>query len=228
MLNLCCFLAPNDIPLDLLIDHADTLPDDLAAALRDPLARNAALNALERYSLLARADGTLNLHRLVQTVARDQMGEEKARVWAESAVKLVFSALPDWKRLHEWKAGAQFLPHMMTATNMAVSQELETTGVANLCNWTGYYLQYVGNYTGARPFYERALAIHEKTLGPDHPDTATSLNNLAVLFAYQGDFEQAIPLMRRVLSISERKLGASHLQTQRYRQSLANMEAKLP
>ena len=29
---------------------------------------------------------------------------------------------------------------------------------------------------------KRALAIREKALGPDHPDVATSLNNLAVLY----------------------------------------------
>ncbi len=34
--------------------------------LADPLARNEALSALERYALLARADGALSLHRLVQ------------------------------------------------------------------------------------------------------------------------------------------------------------------
>ena len=31
----------------------------------------------------------------------------------------------------------------------------------------------------ALPLYERALAISEKALGPDHPHVATSLNNLA-------------------------------------------------
>jgi hypothetical protein len=31
----------------------------------------------------------------------------------------------------------------------------------------------------ARPLYERALAIREKVPGPEHPDTAASLNNLA-------------------------------------------------
>jgi hypothetical protein len=39
----------------------------------------------------------------------------------------------------------------------------------------------MGDLAGARPYYERALAIREKALGPDHPDTAQSLNNLAVL-----------------------------------------------
>ena len=36
-----------------------------------------------------------------------------------------------------------------------------------------------GGYT--RALYERALKIREKALGPDHPDVATSLNNLALL-----------------------------------------------
>ena len=38
-----------------------------------------------------------------------------------------------------------------------------------------------GRPCGARPLFERALAIREKVLGPEHPDTATSLNNLALL-----------------------------------------------
>jgi hypothetical protein len=33
----------------------------------------------------------------------------------------------------------------------------------------------------ARPLYERAIAIGEKTLGPEHPDVATRLSNLARL-----------------------------------------------
>ena len=34
----------------------------------------------------------------------------------------------------------------------------------------------------AEPLYQRALAIKEKALGPNHPDVATSLNNLAELY----------------------------------------------
>lgn len=38
-----------------------------------------------------------------------------------------------------------------------------------------------GNYDEAEPLFTRALAIREKALGPEHPDVASSLNNLAVL-----------------------------------------------
>jgi Tetratricopeptide repeat len=34
----------------------------------------------------------------------------------------------------------------------------------------------------AATFAQRTLAIREQQLGPDHPDTATSLNNLANLY----------------------------------------------
>jgi hypothetical protein len=36
-----------------------------------------------------------------------------------------------------------------------------------------------GRYADADPLYKRALATWKKALGPDHPDVAQSLNNLA-------------------------------------------------
>jgi hypothetical protein len=44
------------------------------------------------------------------------------------------------------------------------------------------------------PLYLSALAIKEKILGPEHPDTATTLHSLAVLYGEQGKYEQAEPL----------------------------------
>jgi hypothetical protein len=64
-------------------------------------------------------------------------------------------------------------------------------------------------------------------LGPDHPDTALSLNNLAILCYYEGDYQQAATLMRRALAIREQKLGAAHPDTQSSRQSLAVIEQKI-
>jgi CHAT domain-containing protein len=63
----------------------------------------------------------------------------------------------------------------------------------------------------ARPHYERALAIREKALGPDHPDVATSLNNLAHLCRRTGRFAEARPLYERSLALIERTHGPDHL-----------------
>ncbi len=50
----------------------------------------------------------------------------------------------------------------------------------------------------------------EKALGPEHPDVATSLNNLAELYNAQGRYAEAEPLYKRALAIWEKVLGPEH------------------
>ena len=53
----------------------------------------------------------------------------------------------------------------------------------------------------------RALAIDETSCGPDHPDVAIDLNNLAQLLQATNRLAEAEPLMRRALAIDETELG---------------------
>jgi len=68
----------------------------------------------------------------------------------------------------------------------------------------------MGRYPEAEPLFRRALAIDEKALGPNHPDVATWLNNLALLLKVQGNYADAEPLYRRALAIDEKALGPNH------------------
>jgi hypothetical protein len=45
----------------------------------------------------------------------------------------------------------------------------------------GLVLRDLGDLAGAKAAYERALAILERTLGPDHPNTRTVRRNLECL-----------------------------------------------
>ncbi len=47
-------------------------------------------------------------------------------------------------------------------------------------------------------------------LGPEHPDVAESLNNLAELYRAQGKYAGAEPLYKRALAIWEKALGPEH------------------
>ena len=49
----------------------------------------------------------------------------------------------------------------------------------------------------AQPLYEKALQIRRRLLTDDHPDTATSYNNLATSFTGQGKHAQAQPLFEK-------------------------------
>jgi CHAT domain-containing protein len=70
-----------------------------------------------------------------------------------------------------------------------------------------------GKFREAIPLQEQELAWTEKNLGPDHPSTATSLNNLALLYRSQGAYAKAEPLYLRSLAIMEKALGPDHSDT---------------
>jgi hypothetical protein len=68
-------------------------------------------------------------------------------------------------------------------TSEAVASELAEAG---RLNGEAVALHNAGKSEAAVPVALRALAIHEKALGPDHPDVAISLNNLAALYQSRG------------------------------------------
>jgi tetratricopeptide (TPR) repeat protein len=84
---------------------------------------------------------------------------------------------------------------------------------AGIISYLGIALVQAGHYTEAEAHLNYALAIDEKSLGADHPDTATSLNNLAYVYDSQGKYTKAEPLYRRALAIREKSLGADHPNT---------------
>jgi hypothetical protein len=47
----------------------------------------------------------------------------------------------------------------------------------------------------------------------EHPDTLTSMNNLAGTLRYQGNYEQAEEMHQQTLGLSERALGKEHPST---------------
>jgi hypothetical protein len=70
LLDICAYLAPEAIPLDLFANHPDELPTQLARAVTDPLAFNNAISILVDYSLAKRTPAGLQIHRLIQAAIR--------------------------------------------------------------------------------------------------------------------------------------------------------------
>ena len=95
----------------------------------------------------------------------------------------------------------------------AIAYSATTEHDANQLNERAVVLYQQGRYQEALPLYKRALAIREKTLGPDHARTALSLNNLAVLYDTLGQYDEALALYKRALAITEKTLGPDHTDT---------------
>jgi tetratricopeptide (TPR) repeat protein len=65
------------------------------------------------------------------------------------------------------------------------------------------------------------LQIFQKAFGPEHPYTATSLHELALLYRAMGEYTKAEPLFQNALSIYRRLLGDEHPNTATVLNSLA-------
>jgi tetratricopeptide (TPR) repeat protein len=192
--------------------HPDSMPEEIFQEW-DVLALNKALKVILKYSFVKRdpKNKILMVHRLVQMILRHEMDEAMRQDWAEKAVRAVVSVFPNPKEFSNWLTCERLLPCAQSCVELIEEWELESEEAGRLLNEIGYYLKNSkADYEQAKPLYERALAIWEKVHGKEHPDVATSLNNLAGLSYAQGDYEQAKPLFERALAIREKVFGKEH------------------
>jgi len=82
---------------------------------------------------------------------------------------------------------------------------------AEVLNQRVLELYQAGRYQEAIPLAEEALSIRREQLGDEHPNVATSLNNLAELYRLQGRSSEAESLFQESLLINRRQFGNRHL-----------------
>jgi tetratricopeptide (TPR) repeat protein len=211
LLELCAFLGPEEIPRQLFTHQLDPPSEALAAVADDPFALDEAVAAVRRYGLVKADEQSLTIHRLVQQVIRDRIDPGQHHHRAATALRLVRAAFPtEHPDPDAWPAYARLLPHALAATGQAEALAVEPEQAAGLLTEAGLYLWQRADYQQARTLFERALALYEAHLGPDHPTTATSLNNLGYALQAQGDLPAARALYERALAIDEAHLGPDH------------------
>jgi tetratricopeptide (TPR) repeat protein len=77
--------------------------------------------------------------------------------------------------------------------------------------YNGYNTLYQqGRYSEAEPYAKEALKLVTEEFGPNDPNTAALLDNLALLYQAQGHYAEAEPLYQRSLAIREKALGPDH------------------
>jgi len=192
----------------------ELVTDMLEVAAR---AASRALGELVDYGLLVRLGKAYEVsHPLIHTYARQVLlaGEETPQQAALVArlVTMLTEHFPEVDHPN-WEACERLVPHIQACAAQLGQQSIAQVEAAALFVQAGWYLQDRARYEQAAPLYQRALAIYEQQLGPTHPDTATSLNNLAQLYQDQGKYPEAEPLYQRALAIYEQQLGPTHPDT---------------
>jgi tetratricopeptide (TPR) repeat protein len=201
--------APERMPMTLV-----------EGAIDDEAERTEALAALSELSLVKHdpfEDGApaVAVHRLVQAVARARSEfKNQAQIAVTRLVAKLGVIYPNdgYSNPSSWPRCAQLTPHLIAGSE-EIADAATNLNCADLLNKAGGYFNGRALYSLARPLYERSLAIREQTLGPDHPATAESFNNLALLLKDRGDIKGARPLFDRALAIREKALGHNHPDT---------------
>lgn len=225
LLRVCALLQPDAIPEELFLEGSIYLGPLLQAVCTDPLEWNRMVALACSYSLLSRnaEEQTLSLHRLVQAVLLDGLTEDERRRWGHRLVRATSALFPAKAIYTNWKWGERLLPHALLWLSRLAEEKKPTPAVFQLLSRTGTYLRERGHYRKAKLLLKHALAIAEQRWGTEHPDTAASLNNLALLYCQQGQYERSEPLHRRALAIRERQLGSEHPDTAASLNGLASL-----
>ncbi len=198
-----CLTPGESIPRELL-HLAAGRPDEPseAATVED------AIDRLVELGLLAvEIDGALRLHRLLSRFVQHKLPDPAARPAVEAAI------LQCADRPRVWAnplAAASLLPHLRLLADTA---DTGTARAAELARSVADVLHAQGALKETRPYYDRALAIREEVLGPEHPDTAMSLEDVGALLHEQNNNAAARPYFERTLAIRETALGPTHPDT---------------
>jgi hypothetical protein len=197
-------LAAEPIPLYLFAEAREKFGEPLASVLADE-GLDEAVAALRSFALLDRetiADerepsittDCIRLHLLVRQVAAARREGEARDTMRRTLIEAVAAVYPEgtYRGPHTWPRARRLdaLALALVGSDAVPSGAEKPT--SDLLGRAGSYRHgALAAYTQARPLHERALAIREKVLGPEHPDTAASLNNLARLLSATGHAKEA-------------------------------------
>jgi tetratricopeptide (TPR) repeat protein len=167
---------------------------------------------LVAYGLVTRdAAGRLfTVHPVIQEMTRRSLVDDPRRFsllealhWMDCALAAEFDAVGARERT------VSLARHALAVTNHAEAVEFPQLS-SNVVHRLGRLFCAHALYAEAEQLFRRALAVDEKTLGPDHAAIGVDLNDLAQLLCDTNRYAEAEPLMRRGLALGERHEGPRH------------------
>ena len=100
----------------------------------------------------------------------------------------------------------------------------EHANIARVLNNIGQTYPKLGNLTEAFDYLKKALQMRQKTLGINHPDTATTWVNLSLVHRANGNLNAALECAREGLIIRRSTLQPEHEDLQGAEEYIAQLE----
>lgn len=221
MLNVLAWLAPEEIPLDLLsrrsrIDGVpDTVADPVDAVFTSEIDYLNAVSALSAYGLVSLSDRDANIHRLVQAVTRDNAASAgTADGWASAASAVLLAAVPtppaNAERMGAW---LRLQPHIQHY--LRITPDPDEVMSLRLRHWAAQWTGELGRPHEALALFADLIPDEVRLLGESHPDTSRSRHSQAQWTGESGDFDAAILLFDALIAHLTVTVGPDHPETLR-------------
>ena len=161
------------------------------------------------------------LHPLVRTIIRFDFTEDaqnEKNIAPQGTADMILDYFADndeWYDIANGYVSLQRLIGIVEAAMGAVADE-ESERFGSLHHKLGYIYYYLGAYDKALEYDEKAVVIRENVLGTEHPSTATTYNNIGLVYwkrGGQGDYDKALEYYEKALEIKEKVYGIEHTST---------------
>ncbi|MGI5518412.1 tetratricopeptide repeat protein [Streptomyces sp. CA-106131] len=229
VLRLLSLLAPAPVPVSLLTPELVT---EATEQQTGEIEVEAALNGLHTYGLIDTPTrqggqpvlGQVILHPLVREITAHTYTTETTdpNRYHQALTNRLTQAAQEVisARIAGWDTARLLAPHLLSAATHTTNQH--NSHLAGAVDHISQVLTKSGDYGSALQLSQAAHSITARCLGPEHPDTLRSRNNLANALDHFGRHQEAAVLHQHVLTTRERVLGSNHPETLLTRSDLAN------
>ncbi|KAH8806701.1 hypothetical protein DL96DRAFT_611436 [Flagelloscypha sp. PMI_526] len=148
---------------------------------------------------------TFSVHPLVQQWAQSQCHRSQEVI--RSIQTLLSLATPRGQSKDDFVMTRSLLPHLRASAQTGLDVHF------TLLHYLGVIYDRGGIFRQCVAVYEQENSKMQDEFGPEHPDTLTSMSNLAMTYSDLGQHKDALKLKEQVLAVEKRILGEEHPST---------------
>jgi tetratricopeptide (TPR) repeat protein len=195
----------------------------------DPFLIREPLQLLSSFSLIRKGlDGKqYSMHPLVHSWVRERADITDQAEWPRATALILGLSCPWLHSTEDYSFQRFLLPHLVNCSKyFLIENELKKENIyscwLDICHsFTRIYYS-TGQQQAELHLKQINVEAQKRTIGHEHPDTLSSMNNLANSLNSQGRYQEAANLCEEVLAVQKRTLGHEHPDTLGSMNNLAN------
>ena len=222
------YTADSDSKVDVNLPLAITSLDHTLLAIGtdgqwDDMTFSEGISVLLSFSLVKRGQSSemLSVHPLVHCWSRERMSKAEQQQMCEIGSLILSCAITLGDTSQDYAFRRLLFPHIKA--NELHGNQIGLIRQYYDDKWDNFskVLKENGDWNRAEQLEVQVMDMRKELLGEEHPDTITSIGNLANIYSDQGKWNEAEQLKVHVMGMSKKLLGEEHPDTLIYMENLA-------